>query len=617
MKRIIRISVLLLPAVILLGGCNKINSELESLRSEVSSLSERVTEIESAEIADIEKRLDALKADVYALQESDDVQESDLRTLQKDVDALSKDLAKVKESVSALSGAQGELSAKVEEMKKKIETLDASLTELSSVVTSLGKRVDALQKMETLTLHYIPDYTDKVLRSTYLRTYLAISGNFTMRFDVQPSSQAEVLAKNYKSALSLRAYTFTGDTDGESVSLSITGASAKDGVLSISVCTDPLGKAFIFGDLQVKMALKLSLGSTESVSRYYRIVPAAPEMPLIKYLLDNFDSDGDGVLENMDKVTSINLSGYGLTTIDDILPQLLSLETLDCSNNKLTSLNISGNSVLKSVNVSNNSSLTSLNVLNNTALMTLNASSCSALASLDVSTNTALTTLDVSNDAALTTLNASKTALTSLNLSKSTSLTTLDVSGTNLASLDISTNTALQTVNVQKTSLTELDILKNLSIKSLDVATAVKLILAIGRDPSFLQFGQYVSINGVGGLVIQPVTETSTTVSILSLDEAQKDWNSGLAWCAAKGSGWYMPTLSQLSALNNTYQSLNATLSEIGGTEIASNEEYWTSTKGNYTDYYYSLYYHITTGQCVLWEHPKGDTHRVRAARDL
>ena len=614
MKRIIRILVLLLPAVIFLGGCNKINGELESLRSGVSSLTERVVEIESTEIADIEKRLEALKTEVSALQESDDVQESDFRVLQDDVDALSEDLATVRESVSALDGAQGEVSSKIEEMKKKIEALDSSLTELSAAVTELGNRVDALLKIETVRLHYIPDYTDKVLRSTYIRTALSISGNFTMRFDVQPSSQAEALAKDYQSALSLRAYTFTGDTDSESVSLSITGASAKDGVLSITVCTDPLGKAFIFGNLQLKMALKVSQGSTESLSRYYRIVPTAPEMPLVKYLLNNFDSDGDGVLENMDKVTSINLSGYGLTSIDDILPQLLSLKTLDCSNNKLTSLNISENSSLASINASNNASLTSLTLSSNKALTTLNVSGCSALDSLDVSSNPALTTLNVSNNAALTILNASKTSLTSLNLSKCTALTTLDVSGTNLASVDLSTNTALQTLNVQKTSITELDLLKNLSIKSLDVPVTVKLIVSVGRDPSFLQFGQYVSINGVGGVVFQTMTETITTVSILSLDEVSENWDTGLAWCAAKGAGWYMPTSAQLDALRYTYKTLNPILTAVGGSEIwfTQPSSYWSSTKGTATDEYYKVYSDIRP-----WSASKWDTANVRAARDL
>lgn len=612
MKRIIRILVLLLPAVIFLGGCNKINGELESLRSGVSSLTERVVEIESAEIADIEKRLEALKTEVSALQESDDVQESDFRVLQDDVDALSENLAKVMESVSALDGAQGELSSKIEEMKKKMETLDSSLTELSAAVTELGNRVDALLKMETVRLHYIPDYTDKVLRSTYIRTALSISGNFTMRFDVQPSSQAEALAKDCQSALSLRAYTFTGDTDSESVSLSITGASAKDGVLSITVCTDPLGKAFIFGDLQLKMALKVSQGNTESLSRYYRIVPTAPEMPLVKYLLNNFDSDGDGVLENMDKVTSINLSGYGLTSIDDILPQLLSLKTLDCSNNKFTSLNISENSSLTSINVSNNASLTSLTISDNKALTTLNVSGCSALDSLDVSSNPALTTLNVSNNAALTALNASKTSLASLNLSKCTALTTLDVSGTDLASVDLSTNTELQTLNVQKTSITELDLLKNLSIKSLDVPVTVKLIVSVGRDPSFLQLGQYVSINNVLGVVFQTVTEAVDVASIISLDESSSDWDTGIAWCAAKGSGWYMPTKDQLEALRANATTVNVTLSAIDATQMDwVYNNYWSSTKGSTADEYY-----VDFAVFVVPE-PKSSIYRVRAARDL
>ena len=149
-----------------------------------------------------------------------------------------------------------------------------------------------------------------------------------------------------------------------------------------------------------------------------------------------------------------------------------SLEYLDCSYNKLTSLNISNNTALTDLNCSFNS-LTSLDVGNNMALATLWCND-NSLISLDISNNTALidlyctynelTSLDVSSNTALTYLRCSDNLLTSLDISNNVVLTELRCNDNFLTSLDVSSNTALTYLRCSDNLLTSLDVGNNVAL---------------------------------------------------------------------------------------------------------------------------------------------------------
>ncbi|MEN8186724.1 MAG: T9SS type A sorting domain-containing protein [Bacteroidota bacterium] len=128
---------------------------------------------------------------------------------------------------------------------------------------------------------------------------------------------------------------------------------------------------------------------------------------------DNFeqaiiDLGYDDVLD--DYVVTSNISGItdlDLTdkTISDLtgIEGFVNLVTLDCTDNQLTSLD-----------VSNNTKLVSLILLDN-KLTSINLNGASSLEVLNCEDNQ-LTSLDVSNNTALTSLNCSKNFLTSLNV---------------------------------------------------------------------------------------------------------------------------------------------------------------------------------------------------------
>lgn len=146
----------------------------------------------------------------------------------------------------------------------------------------------------------------------------------------------------------------------------------------------------------------------------------------------------------------IECNGLSITDLTGI-EAFKSINTLNCSYNQLTSLDISANTALIFLNCQNNK-LTVLDISANTALVGL-LCGVNQLTSLDVSANTALsnldcfhnqlTSLDVSANINLGSLYCSYNQLTTLDVSANTSLIFLDCSNNALTALDVSANTVL------------------------------------------------------------------------------------------------------------------------------------------------------------------------------
>ena len=191
------------------------------------------------------------------------------------------------------------------------------------------------------------------------------------------------------------------------------------------------------------------------------------------------DKNGDKQISIIEAslITTLNCHDAGIRVMDEI-KYFTALRWLYCSNNQLTSLDVSNNTALKELSCYDNQ-LTSLDVSNNTALKEL---SCydNQLTSLDVSKNTALTdlscgdnqltSLDVSKNTALTYLYCGDNQLTSLDVSKNTALTDLSCGDNQLTELNLNLNT-----NTVLSALTGLSCSNN-QLMSLDVSNCTALI---------------------------------------------------------------------------------------------------------------------------------------------
>ena len=208
-----------------------------------------------------------------------------------------------------------------------------------------------------------------------------------------------------------------------------------------------------------------AFAATDSYGPVYITDANVPDKTFREYLLKRFDKDHNGTLYPAERyaVTEIDVNDKNITSLKGI-EFFPNLKKLDCGHNRLTSLDVSKNTVLQEL-VCWENQLTSLDVSQNTALQEL-ACFENKLTSLDVSQNPALQKLncfdnrlkelDVSQNTELTYLKCDYNWLTELDVSKNTELTYLDCDYNWLTELDVSQNTkltALYFVSNQITSL--------------------------------------------------------------------------------------------------------------------------------------------------------------------
>ena len=174
-----------------------------------------------------------------------------------------------------------------------------------------------------------------------------------------------------------------------------------------------------------------------------------------------------------DSITAFDCSENKLTGLD--VSKNAKLTILFCHRNQLTSLDVSKNSALTSLvcyvnqftslDVSKNSRLTEL-LCGENELTGLDVSKNSELMSLKCGINR-LTSLDVSKNSALAKLWCGFNHLTSLDVSKNNALIELDCDYNLLTSLDVSKNTALTELNCAGNKITSLDVSKNTALTEL------------------------------------------------------------------------------------------------------------------------------------------------------
>ena len=283
------------------------------------------------------------------------------------------------------------------------------------------------------------------------------------------------------------SFTFTRD-DG---SIHVKNGKIKDGYISGGYMGN-------FGTIDLSDATFGKPSETDITDMaFIQIVEAAAGISLTRNDVGTVSLTKEN-LAAMASVTALNISEKGLTDLS-ALKYFTGLQTLDCSRNSLTELDVSALTNLTYLNCSLNSlteldvsgltNLTSLDCSEN-ALTKLNVSGLTNLTSLDCTFNS-LTTLDVSgltnltsldcyrnelakldvsNLTLLTELDCAYNQLTALNVSKLTHLTNLDCAHNQLTALNVSNLTGLEDLDCSDNRLTALDVSKLTHLTILDCA---------------------------------------------------------------------------------------------------------------------------------------------------
>lgn len=396
----------------------------------------------------------------------------------------------------------------------------------------------------------------------------------------------------------------------------------------------------------LSLAVVCGCGKVELTENKGNDNPYIPDEPnidpeddiFLQFCIEKFDTDGDGVVSQYeaDKVRTITCSGMEIVKLTDI-DKFSNLETLDCSGNKLASLDLSKNRHLTSVNCTRNSlrslsvagckelrtldcsynSLSSLDLssvmalesvdCSNNSLATLNVGGCSALRTLDCSYNK-LTTLDLSKTTGIVTVNCKRNSLTSLILADCTTLASLDCSYNSLTSLDVSDCWCLVLNCTDNPSLIEINVKNQIQIidnikKDNNTEVVSKYCVGdiyyrVGKEGTVF----YVTDNGLHGKIVFPEMlqyKWSTELLIITGATDEDDGTANMkkiqsisgwrekypvfAWCSDEGDDWYIPAINELKTL---YELKIIKYDRIywSSTEHSENSRYaWTVNMANGT----------------------------------
>lgn len=183
-----------------------------------------------------------------------------------------------------------------------------------------------------------------------------------------------------------------------------------------------------------------------------------PDKVFKKYLIDNFDKDGDGEISLTEALTisKVLCSQKGIKSIAGI-EHLSNLEVLDCSRNEIENIDISENKKLKHLSCYSNP-ICSLNIKENQHLITLYCGNCN------------IDELDCSQNKDLEILSCRFNPLREIDLWINRKLSVLRVRRCQLEELELRSLKELQFVDCSENKLYELQLFENKELTYLDCA---------------------------------------------------------------------------------------------------------------------------------------------------
>ena len=257
---------------------------------------------------------------------------------------------------------------------------------------------------------------------------------------------------------------------------------------------------------------------------------------------------------NPKQLLEINLYNRGLSGAASF-DGLANLQRINCSNNSLTTIDLTGLTALEYLNCSYNTS----------TLATLDVTDLTNLEEMDCSNNP-LTALDVTDLASLQILNCSGNNFTYLSVSGLTNLQSLTCTSGSLTQIDASGAENLQQIDCQNNSLTDLDVSGCDSLKTLycqnNSLTALDLSGLNSLRQLYCQYNslEELDLSGLNSLQQLYCTYNNLTVlNVAGLSALQQLYCQYNSLCYLDLTG-----LNSLSSYNGSFQSVNLTLYNNG-----------------------------------------------------
>ena len=262
-------------------------------------------------------------------------------------------------------------------------------------------------------------------------------------------------------------------------------------------------------------------------------------------------------LNDLPKLQTLILNDNNLTTsslaassTSKGINGLTSLEELDLSNNKITSLNVSGLRNLKTLKVSNYSEGYDA-VLKNITLPKNTNKGEYLLETLSIGNNLITGKLDLTNYKNLKKLYVYSSKIKEIELPHTRTLNTLSTAGSQIEKLNLSYNPGLTTITINSKVLQELDLS---NITSLNKDTLTNIVKSVPNITN-LSLGNNQSLTGIS----LTNSESNSKLEKITIHTSSKDENDNLTWITINNyPGLKTLTLGRLKKLKGLGLSNNS-----------------------------------------------------------
>ena len=297
----------------------------------------------------------------------------------------------------------------------------------------------------------------------------------------------------------------------------------------------------------MKKSILLLAFASLITSSYGQIIPNdttvnIPDQNFLRALIENevdLNNNGSIQLSEASAVSKLNVGSQNIASLKGI-EAFKSLENLNCGNNKLTSLDLSGNEKLDTLYCASNM-LKSINVQNSPKLSSI-FFSINELTSIDLSGNPKLAeiygdmndiqSLDLSANKSLEVVIMENNKLNSVNLTQSSKLRAVNFSNNNLSQIDLTENKNLEFLILSNNKLVDLDLrgIKSLERGNLESNPIKSVCVSPGFDTSILlidnkaqvDFAKCGVVTGISDYASDSYTQfyPNPAVNSISVDKA-------------------------------------------------------------------------------------------------
>ena len=451
-------------------------ADIQQLRQDLAETKEEITEAYQAAIQVAIETLDGALRDEISTQ---------VATINTRID----------NEMATINTALEALATRITNLEKEVKTIKVVIYNMQSEIAEMQEQIAAIiGRIQSVT--FVPEYADGKATMYYTNSSgMITAGKASLRYEVRPASSADELAEVWDEALSVKAVYTKTRAVGDFVSLDIESATAEEGILSIVASGSNLSEEFFRSEMQANICLEISNGYNCLTSDYTHMVPWTTNVVNISdanfksYLVGEYDTNSDGEisLDEAEVITQIDIAA-SLLQVKSMagIEYFTNLESLNCSYNRITTLDLTNNSKLARVNVSHNK-LTSLSLpasvvtvdASANQLITLDVSAAKELTSFNVSDNK-LASLNVEQNKVLKSLDCGGNQLAALDVTRQPSLTTLSCGENNISALNLAKNTLLTSLDCNSNSLMMLDLTKNVVLTTLDCGENALTALHIG-----------------------------------------------------------------------------------------------------------------------------------------